>query len=312
MSRLKKPNMKLEFYLCIYIYTYLFRYKSWNVYCSYTEFIHQTTALQVDLRYMCLQLLYVVGVHSCWSLAPVCVCVSKWEFATSVAHHLTGYVHDGSPVLKQQTWCYLHWCCISIMTWLQKAFWPVLLQVLGDFLRPYFWLLSHLTGSLHVEKSAGALAAAGALAFKTPRWGTDEDALLGRNSQGSTSCSCHYSTGHMDTPRDYLYLVSLGPHPHVCSSEVFQAFMVGGINHLGCQLTKWEFPGSFPIQLKCADMKRPHPFCLVVSLKRNWQIIIHHSQLSSSIISQNESPFNMPALFIGIGHGSWSWAGATS
>lgn len=188
MSRLKKPNMKLEFYLCIYIYTYLFRYKSWNVYCSYTEFIHQTTALQVDLRYMCLQLLYVVGVHSCWSLAPVCVCVSKWEFATSVAHHLTGYVHDGSPVLKQQTWCYLHWCCISIMTWLQKAFWPVLLQVLGDFLRPYFWLLSHLTGSLHVEKSAGALAAAGALAFKTPRWGTDEDALLGRNSQGSMSC----------------------------------------------------------------------------------------------------------------------------
>ena len=132
MSRLKKPNMKLEFYLRIYIYTYLFRYKSWNVYCSYTEFIHQTTALQVDLRYMCLQLLYVVGVHSCWSLAPVCVCESKWEFATSVAHHLTSYVHDGSPVLKQQTCCYLHWCCIS-MTRLQKRFWPVLLQVLGLF-----------------------------------------------------------------------------------------------------------------------------------------------------------------------------------
>lgn len=38
------------------------------------------------------------------------------------------------------------------------------------------------------KKSAGALAAASAPAFKTSRWGTDEDALLGRNSQGSMSC----------------------------------------------------------------------------------------------------------------------------
>lgn len=92
---MNNQTWSLSFIFVYYLFIYTQRYGTWtwNVYLNYTQFIDQTTALHVDLRYMCLQLLYVVGLSIVLIIdTRVRVCTSKFESATSVAHYLTGYV----------------------------------------------------------------------------------------------------------------------------------------------------------------------------------------------------------------------------
>lgn len=101
VSRLNSRTWSLSFIFVCYIYTQRYSTWTWNVYLSYTQFIDQPTALHVDLRYMCLQLLYVVGLSIVLIIGTgVRVSTSKLESATSVVHHLTGYVRVSVHIMN--------------------------------------------------------------------------------------------------------------------------------------------------------------------------------------------------------------------